>query len=100
MPARGFFVPPTIFLNPSPSSRAWREEIFGPVLCVIEFTSEEDAVEKANATVYGLAGAVFSADPQRCERVAKALRVGVMWLNCSQPAFPGVGAKAAGSDAS
>ena len=52
-----------------------------------EFLSEEEAVRVANATEYGLAGAVFSGDEARCERVARKLRVGIMWKNCCQPAF-------------
>jgi betaine-aldehyde dehydrogenase len=68
-------------------SRAWREEIFGPVLCLRDFRTEDEAVATANDSAYGLAAAVMSADAALCDRVARRLRVGVVWLNCSQPAF-------------
>ena len=69
------------------SSTAWKEEIFGPVLCVAPFSSEEQAVALANASEYGLAAAVFSTDSRRCARVASALEAGVVWQNCSQVCF-------------
>ena len=87
VPRKGYFVPPFVFVDPPSSSRVWTEEIFGPVLCVKVFDSEEEAVHLANDTMYGLAAAVFSSDPIRCERVSCRLRVGIMWVNCSQPAF-------------
>lgn len=65
----------------------WREEIFGPVLCIKTFSSEAEAIELANDTQYGLAGAVISKDLERCERVTKELQVGMVWVNCSQPCF-------------
>jgi len=65
----------------------WKEEIFGPVLCVRQFTTEEEAVAVANDTIYGLAAAVMSADAARCERVTQNLRCGIVWTNCCQPAF-------------
>eukprot|EP01036_Dinobryon_divergens_P033043 gene33043-42753_t len=95
----GFFIPPTVLVDVPVTSRLWKEEIFGPVLCIREFLSEEEAVAVANATEYGLAGAVFSADEARCERVTRKLRVGIMWKNCCQPAFiqaPWGGVKASG----
>jgi betaine-aldehyde dehydrogenase len=52
-----------------------------------EFCTEEEAIDEANNSPYGLAAAVFSADEERCERVSRALRVGVVWQNCSQPCF-------------
>jgi acyl-CoA reductase-like NAD-dependent aldehyde dehydrogenase len=51
-----------------------------------DFTTEEEALEIANDSIYGLAASVFSADETRCERVARALRAGIVWKNCSQPA--------------
>jgi betaine-aldehyde dehydrogenase len=69
------------------TSRVWKEEIFGPVLCVRTFASEEEAVCVANDSIYGLAAAVLSADEERCARVAKNLRAGIVWKNCCQPAF-------------
>jgi betaine-aldehyde dehydrogenase len=84
---RGYFLKPTIFANVDKSSRIWREEIFGPVLSIRTFKDEREAVEEANDTTYGLGAAVLSSDPQRCARVARAFRAGVVWVNCSQPAF-------------
>jgi len=84
---KGFFVPPTVLADAPSDSRAWREEIFGPVLCLRDFRTEDEAVATANDSAYGLAAAVMSADAALCDRVARRLRVGVVWLNCSQPAF-------------
>lgn len=84
---RGYFIEPTIFDEPAENSIIWREEVFGPLLCVKRFTTEEDAIRMANASRFGLAGAVMSADPQRATRVANGLRAGIVWVNCSQPTF-------------
>ena len=84
---KGFFVEPTIFTDVQPNSTIWNEEIFGPVLCVRKFKTEEEAVSFANDNAYGLAAAVMSKDKQRCQRVSKQLRAGIVWINCSQPTF-------------
>ncbi|WP_263260537.1 aldehyde dehydrogenase family protein [Pseudomonas sp. RIT-PI-S] len=84
---RGYFLQPTIFDQPAEDSALWRDEIFGPVLCVRRFTDEADALRQANASRFGLAGAVMSADPARATRVANGLRAGIVWINCSQPTF-------------
>ena len=86
--ASGFFTPPTILTNVGESTAAWQEEIFGPVLAIRSFETEDEAVRAANDTPYGLANAVFSADTARCARVSAALRSGVVWENCSQVLFP------------
>ena len=83
----GYYIAPTIFADVPLEAAIWREEIFGPVVCVNPFDSEEDALTLANDSVYGLAGAVMSDDLERCERVAAKLRAGVIWINCSQPTF-------------
>ena len=83
----GYYIPPTIFTDVPTDSSTWKEEIFGPVLCVNRFNTEIEAVRVANDSEYGLAAAVFSADAGRCDHVARALRVGILWKNCSQPAF-------------
>jgi betaine-aldehyde dehydrogenase len=83
----GYFLEPTVFADVPLSSWIWREEIFGPVVCVNPFDTEEEAVRLANDSPYGLAGAVMSDDLDRCERVAAALRAGIVWINCSQPTF-------------
>lgn len=84
---RGYFIEPTIFDEPAENSIIWREEVFGPLLCVKRFANEADAIRMANASRFGLAGAVMSADPQRATRVANGLRAGIVWVNCSQPTF-------------
>ena len=84
----GYYVEPTVFADVDDSSELWREEVFGPVLAVRPFDTEEEAVEAANATKYGLAAAVISSDAARCERVARRMRTGLVWVNCSQPCFP------------
>jgi betaine-aldehyde dehydrogenase len=83
----GYYIPPTVILDAPCDSRVWCEEIFGPVLCMRPFDSEEEGLRVANDSVYGLAGAVFSADAARCERVVRRLRVGTVWVNNCQPAF-------------
>lgn len=83
----GYFVEPTIFADVAPQARIWKEEIFGPVLCVATFNSEDEAVALANDSEFGLAAAVMSADLQRAERVADRFEAGVVWINCSQPNF-------------
>lgn len=84
---RGYFYQPTILAGLADDAPAWREEIFGPVLAVSAFSQEEEAVERANDSPYGLAAAVMSADPARCQRVARRLEAGIVWINCSQPTF-------------
>ncbi|CAL9610041.1 3-succinoylsemialdehyde-pyridine dehydrogenase [Actinosynnema sp. ALI-1.44] len=79
--ARGFHVAPTVFGGVTPDMAIAREEIFGPVLSVMPYADEDDAVRIANSTVYGLGGAVFSADTERALRVAKRLRTGQVDLN-------------------
>uniref|UniRef100_A0A6N2LHD0 aminobutyraldehyde dehydrogenase n=1 Tax=Salix viminalis TaxID=40686 RepID=A0A6N2LHD0_SALVM len=83
----GFFVEPTIITDVTTSMQIWREEVFGPVLCVKTFGTEDEAIELANDTHYGLGAAVISNDLERCDRVTKAFRAGVVWINCSQPCF-------------
>lgn len=84
---KGFFVAPTILVDVALDSDAWREEIFGPVVCIRPFETEEEAIRLANDSRFGLAAAVMSADDARCERVATAFRAGIVWINCSQPTF-------------
>jgi acyl-CoA reductase-like NAD-dependent aldehyde dehydrogenase len=78
---RGYYVQPTIFADVRPDMTIAQEEIFGPVLSIIPYDTEDDAVRIANDTVYGLAGAVWSGDPARAERVARRLRTGQVDVN-------------------
>jgi aldehyde dehydrogenase (NAD+) len=78
---RGFFVTPTVFGHVAPDMVIAQEEIFGPVLSVMPYADEDDAVRIANSTIYGLGGAVFSADTDRALSVAKRLRTGQVDIN-------------------
>lgn len=84
---KGFYVTPTVFTNAKNNMKIVQDEIFGPVLTVIKFSDEEEAVELANATRYGLAGGVFTKDINRAFRIVKELRAGIIWVNSSQPCF-------------
>jgi len=85
--ANGYYVAPTVFADCTPDMTIVREEIFGPVLAVQKFTSEEEAITLANDTIFGLAGGVFSNDITRALRVVKALRAGITWVNAYHPTF-------------
>ncbi|OCC02013.1 aldehyde dehydrogenase family protein [Labrys sp. KNU-23] len=78
---KGYFVKPTIFANVDPNMRIAREEIFGPVLSIIPFDTEEQAIELANDTNYGLAAYLQTGDDKRAERVAGRLRAGMVHIN-------------------
>jgi len=78
---KGYFARPTVFANVRNDMTIAREEIFGPVLCIIPYDTEDDAVRIANDTPYGLSGYVSSADPERAFRVASRLRTGNVHLN-------------------
>ncbi len=96
---RGYFYEPTVLVDLPDQSAAWNDEIFGPVLAVRTFKTEEQAVAMANDSAYGLAAAVMSEDLERAERVARAMEAGIVWINCSQPTFteaPWGGMKASG----
>src|SRR5262245_14257711 len=85
--SKGFFVEPTIFADVDNRARIAQEEIFGPVLVVVPFESEADAVRIANDTPYGLAGAVWTRDVFRGIRVLKQIRAGILWLNTYHPTY-------------
>ena len=77
----GYYYAPTIFANVNNKMRIAQEEIFGPVVCVIKYDGDEEAVAIANDSIYGLGGGVFSTNTDRAERVAGAVRTGTMWIN-------------------
>jgi betaine-aldehyde dehydrogenase len=85
---KGFFYRPTVLDGCHRGMRVVREETFGPILTVERFDTEEEAVELANDTEYGLAGAVFTADGGRAHRVAGAMRCGTVWINDYHPYIP------------
>jgi aldehyde dehydrogenase (NAD(P)+) len=83
LPKKGYFVPPSIFTDVKTSAVVFREEIFGPCAAVARFKTEEEALEIANSTRYGLASAVFTRNVARSHRVARELEAGMVWVNSS-----------------
>jgi acyl-CoA reductase-like NAD-dependent aldehyde dehydrogenase len=77
----GQFVEPTIFVDVTPQMRIAREEVFGPVLSIIGFEDEAEAIRLANDTVYGLAAGVWTENIGRAVRMSKELRAGTVWVN-------------------
>jgi len=96
---KGYFVKPTIFDNVEPEMTIAREEIFGPVLATIRFKDLDQAIARGNATVYGLAAAVWTRDISKAHRVARAIKAGTVWINTYNlydPALPFGGFKESG----
>lgn len=77
----GAFIQPTVFADVTDDMTIAREEIFGPVMCVLDFDDEADVIARANATEFGLAGGVFTADISRAHRVVDQLEAGTLWIN-------------------
>ncbi|MCM2440917.1 betaine-aldehyde dehydrogenase [Agrobacterium vitis] len=77
----GAFIQPTVFADVTDSMTIAREEIFGPVMCVLDFDDETDVIARANASEFGLAGGVFTADITRAHRVVDQLEAGTLWIN-------------------
>jgi len=94
----GWFVQPTVFADVDPKHTIAQEEIFGPVLAVIPYRDEEEAIRIANDSAYGLGGSVWTADPERGEALAKKVRTGTIGLNhyVNDPLAPFGGIKASG----
>jgi betaine-aldehyde dehydrogenase len=96
---KGWYIEPTIFYDVDNSARIAQEEIFGPVMSVIPFKDEAEAIRIANETQYGLAAAVWTRDIFKAFRVVKSLEAGIVWVNHMQPTFveaPWGGYKASG----
>lgn len=78
---KGFYIKPTIFSEVQPGMKIAQEEIFGPVLAAIKFSTAEEAIEIANGTIYGLVSAVWTRDIQLAHRMAAAIKAGSVWIN-------------------
>ena len=85
VPEKGFYFPPTIIVDPPQTANCVCEEIFGPVLVVKRFSTEEEAIALANDTPYGLAGSVWTLNVQRAMRMSKAIQAGTVWVNDHLP---------------
>ncbi len=81
VPAGGFYLPPTIFTDVSDDARISREEIFGPVVNIYPFDTEEELIRRANDTTYGLAAGIWTTNLARAHRVAARIEAGVVWVN-------------------
>ncbi|KAF2123837.1 aldehyde dehydrogenase [Dothidotthia symphoricarpi CBS 119687] len=83
-PGSGFYVKPTVFTEVSPSMRIYKEEVFGPFVVIATFSSEEEAIDMANDSIYGLGAAIFTKDLERAHRVSAEIEAGMVWVNSSQ----------------
>lgn len=98
--SKGCFIEPTLFVNPEKGSRIWKEEIFGPVLTIKIFKTEEESIELANDTTYGLAANVYTTDVTRALRVSAAIESGGVSVNIPylpEPNTPFGGIKQSGT---
>jgi aminomuconate-semialdehyde/2-hydroxymuconate-6-semialdehyde dehydrogenase len=78
----GLFLRPAVISDLKNSSRCCQEEIFGPVLPVVPFDTEQEAIDMVNSTPYGLSTSIFSKDVDRCHRVSQQIHMGIVWVNC------------------
>ena len=78
---KGYFFMPTLFVDCTNDMRIVQEEVFGPIITVEKFETEEEVLQRANDTVYGLSAGFWTEDPERIKRVSRALRFGTVWVN-------------------
>ncbi len=99
VPGRGWYIEPTVFTNVTNEMSIAQEEIFGPVVCLMRYGSEQDAIELANGTNFGLGMGIWTNDIRRAHRVAEQLEAGMIWINDHHrigPASPWGGYKSSG----
>ncbi|KAK6508492.1 hypothetical protein TWF506_010580 [Arthrobotrys conoides] len=87
---KGYFIQPTIFAGVEDHMTISREEIFGPFVCFSSFKTEEEVIDRANDTIYGLGAAVFTRDIERAHKVAAKLQAGMVWINSTNDSHTGV----------
>lgn len=87
----GFFLPPTVVDNPPDDSRIVTEEQFGPIVPLLKWSDEDEVLRRANVSLYGLGGSVWSADVERAERMTRRLEAGTVWVNTHFEVGPPVG---------
>jgi aldehyde dehydrogenase (NAD+) len=80
---KGFFIAPTVFTDVKDTMKIYREEVFGPFVVISSFKTEEEAIERANDTTYGLGSAVFTKDITKAHRIARKIEAGMVWINSS-----------------
>ena len=85
----GFYLGPTLFTGVTPQMQLWREEVFGPVLAVTSFVGEDMAIKLANESEYGLAGGIWTTNPDKAQRVAQAIDAGTVYINHYRSTDPG-----------
>jgi aldehyde dehydrogenase (NAD+) len=96
---KGYYISPTVFSDVTDDMTIYQEEIFGPVVVISSFETEDEAVTRANNTTYGLGAAVFTTDLERAHRVSAEIEAGMVWVNSSQdcdPRIPFGGVKQSG----
>ncbi|PYH96503.1 aldehyde dehydrogenase [Aspergillus ellipticus CBS 707.79] len=96
---KGYFIEPTVFTDVTDDMRICQEEVFGPVVVILPFDTEDESVQRANNTTYGLGAAVFTKDLERAHRVAADIEAGMVWINSTQdcdPRIPFGGVKQSG----
>lgn len=80
---KGYFIAPTIFTDVKDNMRIYREEVFGPFVAISSFKTEEEAIDRANDTTYGLGAALFTQNITKAHRVARRIEAGMVWINSS-----------------
>jgi aldehyde dehydrogenase (NAD+) len=80
--SKGYFIKPTIFTEVQDNMAIAKEEIFGPVICILKFSNYDEVIKRANDTQYGLAAGIVTKSIETYQKIANSLRVGTVWVNC------------------